>query len=109
VYAHLPAVYHFSWWNIERKINTYKNYWSRHWESLYDIPQEDTAENNKFFNVPWSEVSDDMIVSRAKELQDGTGGWVFHTKWNGYCVPHMTVSRGYPDFMKSWCDASSTD
>ena len=46
----LPTVHHYSWFNIERKIKTYKNYWSSHWQSLYDIKQEDTSENNMFFN-----------------------------------------------------------
>ena len=39
----LPTVHHYSWFNIERKIKTYKNYWQKHWESLYDIKQEKKA------------------------------------------------------------------
>lgn len=100
---HLPAVYHFSWWNIIRKIQTYKRYWSRHWESLFNIKQEDTAENNKFFDMPWSDVTDEMIIARAKELEEGTGGWIFHSKWNGDRIPHMTFAHDYPDCMKTWC------
>ena len=76
----LPFVEHFSWMDIERKIATYKNYWQKHWESLYDIKQEDTAENNMFFDKPWSEVSDAEITALAKELATKTGGHVFHTK-----------------------------
>ena len=33
----LPCVYHYSWFNLERKIKTYRDYWSKHWQSLYDI------------------------------------------------------------------------
>ena len=76
----LPFVEHFSWMDIERKIKTYKNYWQKHWESLYDIKQEDTAENNMFFDKPWSEVTDSEISDLAKELTEKTGGHVFHTK-----------------------------
>ena len=61
----LPTVHHYSWFNIERKIKTYKNYWSSHWQSLYDIKQEDTSENNMFFNKPWSKVSDKDVSEMA--------------------------------------------
>tara|TARA_R100000008_G_scaffold4749_1_gene2988 strand:- start:25364 stop:27259 length:1896 start_codon:yes stop_codon:yes gene_type:complete len=76
----LPAVEHFSWMDISRKIKTYKNFWQRHWESLYNITHEDTSENNKFFDKPWSEVTDDEIETLAKKLSKETGGHVFHSK-----------------------------
>jgi glycosyltransferase involved in cell wall biosynthesis len=76
----LPFVEHFSWMDIERKIKTYRNYWQKHWESLYDIKQEDTAENNMFFDKPWSEVTDEEITVMAKDLSEKTGGHVFHSK-----------------------------
>jgi glycosyltransferase involved in cell wall biosynthesis len=75
-----PGVFHYSWFDLERKIKTYKNYWSRHWQSMYNIDQDDTAENNMFFDKPWSEVSDDEIKHLANELKNKTGGWVFHRK-----------------------------
>ena len=47
----LPVVHHYSWFDIARKIRTYRDYWSKHWQSLYDIRQDDTAENNiNFWN-----------------------------------------------------------
>jgi hypothetical protein len=76
----LPGVEHFSWMDIERKIKTYKNYWQKHWESLYDIKQEDTAENNMFFGKPWSEVTDEEITTFAQELSEKTAGHIFHSK-----------------------------
>lgn len=100
----LPTVFHFSWWDIERKIHTYKNYWSRHWESMFGIKQDDTAENNMFFDIPWSEVSDEMITKRAGELATQTTGWVFHSKWDGTNVPGMNCPRQMPDSMKRWCE-----
>lgn len=80
----LPTVYHHSWLDISRKIKTYKGYWQKHWESLYDIKMEDTAENNMFFDKPWSEVTDEEIESLAKKLSEDTGGHIFHSKidWN---------------------------
>jgi glycosyltransferase involved in cell wall biosynthesis len=75
----LPAVLHYSWFDLERKIRTYRDYWQKHWESLYDIKQEDTAENNMFFQKPWSEVTDENISELAVKLASETGGHIFHT------------------------------
>ena len=66
----LPTVYHMSWYDIERKIKIYKNYWSKHWQSLYNIKQEDTIENNMFFDCKWSDVTDDMIEKKAQDLKE---------------------------------------
>jgi len=84
VVENIPSVRHFSWYDLERKIKTYKNYWQKHWESLHNIKQEDTAENNMFFDKPWAEVSDEEIKAMAKDLAEKTGGHVFHSKidWN---------------------------
>ena len=76
----LPSVKHYSWMDLERKIKTYKNYWQKHWESMYDIKQEDTAENNMFFEKPWSQVTDEEITELAKQLAEKTGGHIFHQK-----------------------------
>lgn len=76
----LPGVIHYSWYDIERKIGTYKNYWSKHWQSLYDIQQDDTVENNMFFDKAWSEVTDSDVKEMAQRLEDDMGGWIFHTK-----------------------------
>lgn len=90
----MPSIKHYSWMDIERKIKTYKNYWQQHWESLYDISQEDTADNNMFFDKPWSEVSDEEIKTLAKDLSEKTGGHVFHSKieWNKP-MPYLTLEE----------------
>lgn len=94
----LPGVHHYSWFDIERKILTYKNYWQRHWESLYNIKQEDTAENNMFFSKPWSDVSEKEIKKAAKTLAEKTGGHVFHSKFDVENVnPHVTLENGHPE------------
>lgn len=94
----LPVVFHFSWWDLERKIRTYKNYWTKHWESLFDIKVADTAENNFMFDKPWSEVTDDDIRTRAVELQK-IGGFIWHKKWKGEMTPWIETDREVPNVM----------
>jgi hypothetical protein len=99
----LPAVRHYSWWNIERKIKSYRGFWQRHWESLYDVRQEDTVENNMFFDKPWSEVTDDQISSLASDLQERTGGWVFHRKIDlTRPTPSIVVESDHPVVILDW-------
>ena len=95
----LPGVFHYSWFDLERKIKLYKNYWTRHWESLSGKKYEDTGESNMMFDVPWSEVTEEMIRSRASELKEKLGGWVWHKKWDGTPTPHVTVNRPQPKVM----------
>jgi glycosyltransferase involved in cell wall biosynthesis len=96
----LPGVHHYSWFDIERKIKTYKNYWQKHWESLYDIHQEDTSENNMFFQKPWSEVSDEEIKNLASRLSKEIGGWVFHSPVDfSNPNPHLVIKQGQPKVM----------
>ncbi len=93
----LPSVYHYSWYDISRKIKTYKNYWSKHWQSLYNITQEDTVENNMFFDKEWKDVTDQDIDELAKDLKEKMGGWVFHTKVDfDKAYPHMVITTNEP-------------
>ena len=52
------------------------------------------------FDVPWSQVTEDMIEVRAKQLASRTGGWVWHRKWDGTQLPHMKVQRSQPKIME---------
>ena len=98
----LPGVHHYSWYDIERKIRTYKNYWSKHWQSLYNIEQDDTPENNMFFDACWSDVTDQDISNMASRLENEMGGWIFHNKVDFTTpTPHLTLERGQPTIM---CD-----
>lgn len=83
IYQNIPSVFHYSWYDIERKIKTYRDYWQNHWRSLYNKIIDDTPENNMFFDVCWKDVTDDMIVKRAKELSEQTCGHIFHHKFRG--------------------------
>ena len=100
----LPSVIHYSWYDIERKIKTYKNYWSKHWQSLYDIRQEDIAENNMFFDKPWEEVTDRDIKEMSEKLSSKMGGWIFHSKVDfDKPTPWITVNDSiHPEVIKEW-------
>ena len=99
----LPSVHHYSWFDIKRKINTYKNYWSRHWQSLYNIEQLDTPENNMFFGRSWSDVTDDDIDKMSTRLSLETGGWIFHTLVDFETpTPSLEPSQTHPELMDEW-------
>ena len=98
----VPTVYHTSWLNMERKINLYKNYWSKFWQSQYNTPQEDTPENNMFFDKKWSDVSAEEIKNLAEKLTNEMGGWIFHQKinWNRK-TPHIKIDNNCLEFIES--------
>jgi len=103
VFEQLPSIRHYSWFDINRKIHTYKNYWSKHWSSIFNKEVEDTAENNKFFNKPWSEVSDQEITDLALRLKNEMGGWIFHTRVNfDKPTPWIEIENSHPSIMKDW-------
>jgi glycosyltransferase involved in cell wall biosynthesis len=96
----LPGVHHYSWYDIPRKMRLYRDYWTKHWNSLYNKPLNDTAETNMMFDLPWSQVTDEMIEKRAAELEEGTGGWIWHRKWQGQRLPHIVVNKTEPKLMR---------
>jgi glycosyltransferase involved in cell wall biosynthesis len=97
VIENIPGVHHYSWYDMARKMRLYRDYWTRHWNSLYDESMEDTASSNMMFDVPWSQVTEEMIELRAKELSEKTGGWIWHRKWNGTRTPHIRVNVKEPN------------
>lgn len=93
----LPGVYHYSWYDMSRKIRNYRDHWSKFWGSLYNKSVEDTADNNVMFDVPWSQVTEEMIESRANEFRIKLGGWIWHKKWDGKTLtPHIKINRTEP-------------
>jgi len=101
--AGLPGVHHYSWYDIERKIHTYKNYWSKHWTALFNQVQDDTAENNKFFGRPWSEVTDEDIKDLATKMKNELGGWIFHSLVDfSRPTPWVKLQAGSPTIMNDW-------
>tara|TARA_A200000159_G_C7334269_1_gene344341 strand:- start:1936 stop:3828 length:1893 start_codon:yes stop_codon:yes gene_type:complete len=98
----VPTVYHMSWFDLERKINLYKNYWSKFWQSQYNTPQEDTPENNMFFDKKWSDVTEEEIKNLASRLKNEMGGWIFHNKidWNAK-TPYITIEKDCKGFLEN--------
>jgi glycosyltransferase involved in cell wall biosynthesis len=106
----LPSVHHYSWFDLSRKIKLYRDYWSQHWQSLYDIEQKDTSENNMFFDKPWSEVTNDDIDALSSRLKNELGGWVFHEKVDfSKPTPHISLSQGHPKVMNDVIDTTAGD
>ena len=93
----LPTVYHYSWYDIERKITSYKTHWGKFWKSMYDLDTEDTAENNVCFDKPWSEVTPDDIKILSQRLEEEKGGHIFHQKvdWD-VVVPSIEIKKRGP-------------
>ena len=99
----LPGVYHYSWFDIKRKIYTYKNYWSKHWTSMYNKSIEDIPENNMFFNKKWSNVSDEEIQKLSEKMEKELGGWIFHERINfSKATPWIKINRSEPKLSKEW-------
>ena len=76
----LPGVHHYSWFDLKRKVLSYKNFWSKHWASLYNKTIEDVPENNMFFDKPWAEVTEEEVNDMAERMKEEMGGWIFHRK-----------------------------
>lgn len=100
----LPGVFHYSWFSIERKIRQYKMFWTSFWKAMYgpDSAQNKDPNWNPFFEVPWSEVTDQMIKDKAQELEMCTGGHVFHHRWSGIETPHVAIHRDHPQIIQKW-------
>jgi glycosyltransferase involved in cell wall biosynthesis len=101
----LPSVYHYSWFDIKRKIHNYRDFWSKFHASLYNRKVEDNAENNKFFNKPWSEVSEKEIVNMAEKLNNEMGGWIFHSRVDfSRPTPWYFIEKDHPLVIKDWLE-----
>jgi glycosyltransferase involved in cell wall biosynthesis len=96
----VPSVFHYSWYDMERKIRLYRDYWQNHWNDLYNKSSADTAENNMFFGVPWADVTDEMIKMLAISLSALTGGHVFHSKWTGQHTPSIKIAMSEPKIVR---------
>jgi hypothetical protein len=99
----LPGVFHYSWFNIERKIRNFRSFWNLSWKSLYN--EERDEKTNPFFpGLMWSEVTDQMISDKARELETKTGGHVFHSPWNGLKTNSIRVKMDHPKIIQPWVE-----
>lgn len=103
VISNNPVIHHYSWFNLSNKIKQYKNYWVKHWADLYGKDNSDIAENNFFFNKPWSEVTEEDINNLAKRMKKELGGWLpqkhidFEEK-----MPSIQINRNHPKVVQDW-------
>lgn len=103
VVVELPGVHHYSWFDLKRKIYSYKNFWSKHWASLYNKTIEDVPENNMFFDKSWSDVSDEEIDDMSIRMKNEMGGWVFHERIDfNKPTPWINITKSHPKIMKNW-------
>lgn len=100
----LPGVFHYSWFSVERKIKQYREFWTSFWKAMYgpDSAQNKDPNWNPFFEVPWSQVTDQMIKEKAHELETHTGGHIFHSRWTGVRTPHVIINRDHPQVIQEW-------
>lgn len=98
----LPAPLHVSWLNLERKINHYKEFWSKFHASMYNLIIEDSTANNVMFDKPWSLVTSDDISLKAEQLAR-IGPRSFHQKIDYSCVG-ATIEYNYniPEALLDW-------
>ncbi len=100
VVSQLPPVFHYSWFDLSRKVRLYRDYWQNHWAALWNQDTTDTAKNNMMFGIPWANVTDEMIADRTKQMKEKLGGWIWHRPWDGITTtPHITCSRTQPKVM----------
>lgn len=102
-----PAIYHYSWWSLSRKIQAYKTYWHKHWANFYNQDTKDTAENNVFFDKPWADVNNSDITNMSIKLEREMGGWIFHSKVNfSKPTPSFIFNEEHPKVMIGWCESN---
>ena len=100
--ANLPTVYHFSWWSIASKIHKYKYFWNDSWLSLYGEKSTKPEGWNPFFDKPLESVSNEEIISKAKQLASETGGHIFHSAWTGQKTNSIKINTPIPKFIEEW-------
>ena len=101
----LPSVYHFSWWSIAAKIQKFKHFWNDSWLTLYGEKSDKPKGWNPFFERPLSEVTDEEIKVKARELATNTGGHIFHTAWTGQKTNHVKLDQALPKSIEEWANA----
>jgi hypothetical protein len=100
----LPTIHHYSWFNIERKINQYKLFWTKFWKALYNL-NRDERDNPIFPGKLWSEITPEMIKELAFKLETQTGGHIFHSPWNGEKTNYVRIFQSHPRIMNKWIRA----
>jgi hypothetical protein len=99
----IPSIYHYSWFSIKRKLETYRSFWSKSWAALYG---DDPTYNNPMFpGLKNEDVTDEMINQYSSKIENLTAGWIFHKPWDGtivYGIDITSVSEVHPTIMNQW-------
>ena len=98
VIGEYPIVFHFSWFNIERKVKNYvsNNGWQNFHKSMYNL-----EENNVMFDY---EPTDADTKQKAKEIFEH-GPHIFHSKMSDETknkIKIINVNRNHPKIMDEW-------
>lgn len=97
-----PGVFHYSWFDIERKIHQYRLFWDTFWKALYN---EGDKPNVLFPNKTWRMVTEGEIRDYATLLETTTGGHIFHKPFDPKkTTPSITTLYDHPEVMKSWVE-----
>lgn len=92
-----PTVYHYSWFDLGRKIRNYRDFWTNFWDDLYGQKIE---RKNMFFDKDWSLVTEDEIDNLSLKLESEMGGWIFHKPLDfSKPTPYVTLHLESP---KAW-------
>lgn len=83
VFRKLPAVWHYSWADLPRKIRNFRDFWDKQWQVLYQAPPAP-----RFPDV----VTDEDIMRKAEELRVRGGE---HGE-----APTFRIDRTPPGIMK---------
>lgn len=84
----LPAVYHYSWVDIPRKVRNFKKFWNQQWSRLYNDP----APVDRFPDVE----TEEDILRKAEELKTRGG--------ERGSAPTFRLKRTNPAVMKDWLE-----
>ena len=99
----VPSIYHYSWFSIKRKLETYRSFWSKSWAALYG---DDPTYNNPMFpGFKNQDVTDEMINEYSTKIENLTAGWIFHKPWDGstvYGVDITSIQDIHPSIMNEW-------
>jgi hypothetical protein len=107
----LPVIHHYSWYSVYQKMIKYKLFWAVSWNSLYGPDLLKSKDWNPFFNKPFKQVTDEEMITTARQIESETSGHIFHseyvpgisTKTNG-----MKVLAVKPYSMIEWCENNKT-
>jgi glycosyltransferase involved in cell wall biosynthesis len=93
----VPAVFHVSWLNVERKLRHYREHWPRFHASLFDEPED--AARSPIGGKPWRELSDAELERAAARLR-ADGPRVLHGEQPP--GPVIRVGQPPPAILEPW-------